>query len=346
MLYNSLKKIVKSSPILWKFLVWLKNRLIILSRLKDVLMMMMLFHVWPEQMYRFSTRKFLPSKKNRFSKESRLTIPYDLLINKSNNIPKMKEINVIGIGSSFDLNNIKDMDGPIFLLSFWSPLKIDNNGKIFYKHSFSYEKDAKGSVWELEEYLDEQSKSKNYTKKNITYVMGRIKVLEVLHKSDQNILSVVLYYKDKDDNLRPFPTDHTTSSLSKFFEGGRYKRISLVEKIYRPPLIAPYPFFAPTGSFLPILCALSHFAEKINVYGWDFYLESSPEKMTYWQLFFNMYKYRHDVLLSKNHFESALINFYYGYQFSKLPNINIHGNLGQLDKHEKLIKRIERVLFQ
>ncbi|HJO77477.1 MAG TPA: hypothetical protein QF874_02400 [Pelagibacteraceae bacterium] len=57
-----------------------------------------------------------------------------------------------------------------------------------------------------------------------------------------------------------------------------------------------------------------------------------------------MYNYKHDKL-AKTHFESALINFYYGYQLSKLPNINIYGYLGQLDKHEKLIKRIERVLF-
>ena len=88
-----------------------------------------------------------------------------------------------------------------------------------------------------------------------------------------------------------------------------------------------------------------NFADKINVYGWDFYLDSSPEKMNYWQLFFNMYKYKHDFR-SQNHFESAAINFYHGYQLSKLPNINIHGYMGQLNNHEKLIRRIEKVLFQ
>ena len=38
------------------------------QQLKDVCMMMTLFHIWPEQVYRFSTRKLLPSKKNRYSK--------------------------------------------------------------------------------------------------------------------------------------------------------------------------------------------------------------------------------------------------------------------------------------
>ena len=45
------------------------------------------------------------------------------------------------------------------------------------------------------------------------------------------------------------------------------------------------------------------------------------------------------------HFESALINFYYGYHFSKLPNFKINGYMGKLGKHHRLIKRIEKVLF-
>ena len=336
MIYTNLKKIIKNYPFLWKFLVWCKNCLINLSRLKDVVIMMILFHVWPEHTYRFSTRKFLPSRKSRFSKKSRPAIPYDLMVNKSSNIPKMKEINIIGRGLSFDLNNIREINGPIFLLSFWHTLKIDNNGKIFYNH---YE-DQDGKV-KLEKYLSIESKGKDYQNKNITYVMGRIKVLKMFKKRDQKTLTVLNHYEDQDGKVKPFNEDLATSSFTELFG----KRISLIEKFYKPPLINPYPYFAPSGSLLPILCALSYFAEKINVYGWDFYLDSSPERMNYWQLFFNMYKYKQDLNQSMDHFESALINFYYGYQLSKLPNINIYGYLGQLDKHEKLIKRIERVLF-
>ena len=45
--------------------------------------------------------------------------------------------------------------------------------------------------------------------------------------------------------------------------------------------------------------------------------------------FFSLYNYKLDVLRSNNHFESALINFYYGYLLSKTPNIKIHGYLGR-----------------
>ena len=107
--YKKLKQFIKKFPTLWKFLTWLKDCLIDLSRLIDVLMMMILFHFWPEQTYRFSTRKLLPPKKNRLSKESRPIIPYDLVKSKSSNIPIMKEISVIGRGSSFNLKNIKEM---------------------------------------------------------------------------------------------------------------------------------------------------------------------------------------------------------------------------------------------
>ena len=183
-------------------------------------------------------------------------------------------------------------------------------------------------------------------KKNITYVIGRKNVLDALKERGHNVLSVLNYYENKEGDLCPCPVtlDYTKHLLNKDHKSDSYNYIALVEKIYKPSL-ADSNVILSGGSFLPTLCALSFFAEKVNVYGWDFYLESSPQNMSYWQLFFNMYRYTHDHR-SKNHFESALLNFYYGYQFSKLPNFNIHGYLGQLGKHEKLIQRIEKVLFQ
>ena len=193
--YKRLKKIVKKFPTIWKFLTWLKDRLIDLSRLIDVLMMMILFHFWPEQTYRFCTRKFIPTKKNRFSKESRPIIPYDLVKSKSSSIPMIKEINVIGRGSSFNINNIKEMKGPIFLASFWAPLRIDVNGNVFYVHRTAY---GKGRYKEgltdenVDEYFEDKI-HKNFKNKNITYVMGRKNLVERFKKDGHNVLNVILY---------------------------------------------------------------------------------------------------------------------------------------------------------
>ncbi len=191
--YKRLKKIVKKFPTLWKFLTWLKDRLIDLSRLIDVLMMMILFHFWPEQTYRFSTRKILPPKKYRLSKESRPIIPYDLVKSKSSNIPIMKEISIIGRGSSFNLKNIKEMKGPIFLDSFWCPLRIDVNGNTFYVHRTAYGpgKYEEGLSEENVDEFFEDKINKHLKNKNITYVIPRKILIERFKKGGHNVLSVI-----------------------------------------------------------------------------------------------------------------------------------------------------------
>jgi len=156
-------------------------------------------------------------------------------------------------------------------------------------------------------------------------------------------------------NIEVFSANGVNNNLSRFehpefidiINSGKLKHIYLVEKIYRPPLLAPYPDWVPSGSFLPALCALSYFADKINIFGWDNHMNCSPRNMSYWELLLNFYSYKTDTRIRKckTQFEHALINFYYAYQFSKLPNINIYGYMGQLAKHEKFIKKIERVLF-
>tara|TARA_Y100000031_G_C8230441_1_gene390667 strand:+ start:572 stop:1612 length:1041 start_codon:yes stop_codon:yes gene_type:complete len=345
MFYNSLKTFVKRFPILWKFLVWFKNCLIDLSRLKDVLMMMILLHVWPEQTFRFSTRKFLPSKKNKFSKNSRPTIPYELLKSKSSAIPKMKEINLVGRGSSFDFNNLEKLDGPIFLVGFWDLLQIDNNGNFYtYLPGIGFCSNE-GRDWKkISEQVDLRT-LKEIQNKNITYICGDKAVLELFKKKGHNALVINSYATDKDGNFYALDKSRFEPSYVNLIDNNQCKLISIVQNIFKPPLLLPNPNFAQTGSFLPCLYSLLFFTEKINVYGWDFFLETSPEKMSYWQLFFNMYKYKTDKARSRSHFEEGLISFYYGYQLSKLPNIKIHGYMGKLGKHEKLIKRIEKVLF-
>ena len=341
MFYNSLKNFIKKFPNLWNLLRWLKDSLIKLSRLKDVLMMMIMFHIWPEQTYRFSTRRHLPCKKNRFSRKSRQIIPYELLKSKSSKMPIMKEINVVGVGSNFDLNNLLKLKGPIFLISFWQPLRMDDNGKIVYKHDFSKKTQKFTSIEELW-----SAKAPPFLiNKNITYIHSRKYMVEKFSQNGFNVLSVIMHKTDKDGNLCPTDKDHSSPSYLELFDHDRCRIIAVSEKIYKPPLLAPYFPYAPAKSFIPEMCALSFFAEKINVYGWDFYLDSSPENMSYWRLFFNMYNYKFDLPRGKDQFESALLNFYYGYHLSKLPNIKIHGYMGKLRKHHKLIQRIERVLF-
>tara|TARA_Y100000590_G_scaffold96001_1_gene109005 strand:- start:1199 stop:2245 length:1047 start_codon:yes stop_codon:yes gene_type:complete len=347
MLNNKIKVFIKKFPFIWNFLRSLKLVVTSTPRLKDVFMMLILFHLWPNHVYRFSTRKLLPSKKNRFSKNLKPIIPYEIIEKKTSKIDRMKEVNIIAAGLSFDLNKLKEIKGPTFLVPSWLPLKIDSREKIIRisrdQYQNSYSEYASGSNHKYDRKNMEILK--DFKRENIIYTTSREKYLKNFEEKGYKTLSVETYGTTKDGSIYPLDSNWEGSSYLNIFDSNNCMRISLREKIYQPPLLAPYSNWTPTQSFLPALCALLNFADKINVYGWDFYLDREPNKMNHWELFFNMYNVKLDVLRSNHYFESALINFYYAYQFSKLPNVNINGYMGQLDKHEKLIKKIERVLF-
>ena len=179
------------------------------------------------------------------------------------------------------------------------------------------------------------------TKKDVVYVMGRARNALRIGELGYEVIHTEVNKVDRYGKMTPSETDYDSLWYKQFPNSDNCSRISMSMNISYPS----WPFWTPTGSGLQAICALSYFAEKINVYGWDFYLESSPEDMSSLQLLFNMYKYKLDVLRSRNHLEVAIINFYYGYQFSKMSNFNIYGYLGQLGRHEKLAGKLERVLF-
>ena len=79
------KKFVKeNTPLIWSILKKLKDQLLILLRLKDVFMMMILFHIWPKQTYRFSTREITSLvKKYRHSMDKKTIPPYQIIAPKT-----------------------------------------------------------------------------------------------------------------------------------------------------------------------------------------------------------------------------------------------------------------------
>ena len=218
---------------------------------------------------------------------------------------------------------------------------MDRNENITNRYDMLYMKE-KNDDYLLGDFKNHYNNffNKKFPNKDLTYVMSRLKTINYLKKNGHKVIVISHHAVDEDGNN--YPTRKELETFLNQNSNNDHKYISILEKLYKPPLLESNR--VPTASFLPCLSALSYFAEKINVYGWDFYLESSPKNMNYWQLLFNMYKYNQDFR-GRSHFESALINFYYGYKFSKMPQFNIYSYLGQLNNHEKLIKRIERVLF-
>ena len=275
----------------------------------DIFVMMFLVHFWPEQTYRFSTRKMLPYKERRYRISSRPIIPSKLVESRTSDIPRMKEANIVLRGSSFDIKQLdKLVDLPTFLVSFWEPVQ---------------------------------------TKMEVTYVIGRTEIALRLAKLGYKVIHNEVCLMDYDGNITPSEFSHKEPPwYNQFVEDGTFKRISILENLYYGLPKPPDCLWSPLSSGIHGIIALSYFAEEINVYGWDYYIKSSPDFMSYWQLYFNLNnQLKEDIKRTSYIFETAIVNYYYGYHLSRLPNINIHGYLGQLGHHEKLIGKLERVLF-
>ena len=304
---HSVLKAFILGPLRPKWFYLAHGRMII--RLKDVFMMMALLHLWPEQVYRFSTRKLLPKNGERNRRNSEKVIsPLEVDVSESEGVERMKEINIVMRGGSFDPKEIKNIPEPIFLSGIATPIQRNIFGPLIIKYN-----------------------------KHVTYTSSySICVRKLI---EDGLPCIWFDFKEKDNKWN---NGNLGTIKDKEFVRSRGGYIPAVKTLY--PVLPSNSIGTPIGMGLATIAALFPFSEKINIYGWDFYLNSSPAEMGYWKLFFSAYNYKCDTR-SRNHFESMLINFYYGYHLSRLPNVTIHGYLGQLERHKKLINRIERVLF-
>jgi hypothetical protein len=289
--------------------LWYKTHGRMIIRVKDVFMMMVLFLLWPEQVYRFSTRKLLPKNGERNRKYSKeVLLPLEVDVSKSNGVEMMKEINIVMRGGSFDPNKIKDITEPIFLAGITTPIQRSRFRSLIIKY-----------------------------KKQVTYTTSFSVCARKL--IEDGLPCIWMDIKEKDDK---WDGRNLGTIEDKEYSRSRGGCIPAVKTLY--PVLPSSDAWTPMGLGLVTIAALFPFAERINIYGWDFHLNSSPAGMGYWKLFFSTYNYKCEKR-SRSHFETMLINLYCGYQLSRLSNVTIHSYLGQLQRHKKLINRIERVLF-
>ena len=329
---------------LWKY----NTKRLMGPRLLDVFMMMIVLHIKPERVFKYSTHKRLFPKGAKYSIKERPSIfPNKVIYEKSDDMSYLDEISIIGRGSSFDLNQLKEIKHPIFAPNF-NPCTADSF-KISHHKKYIGDK-----LLDLPRIVREYDLDLTYAMTIIYYSKEFIE-----QNPNEKILFIHGHYNDGNKYISiPLSLPKTAPSIKWYLNlNDDTKKTIAVSLNAHPdpnPVIPPpssifdkqknFSYF-PTGTGLQTICALYPFAKKINIYGWDFHLKSSPDLMKYWELFFSLYHYDMDKR-SRDHFESALINFYYGYHISKVPKIKVYGYLGQLDKHEKLINRIERVLYE
>ncbi len=330
MLLNFIKKITPS---------FFKRNINSLIRVLDVFFMYICLHFENKNIYKFSTRKFLPKPKYKYNIHNKPKIPYNLLKSKSNNIKKFKKINVVGISPNFNLNKIKKFKEPTFLVSFFETLKITSDGTIFYKT------DPK-IFGNLNCRTSNLSKAKEFKKKNLFYVTAEPKLIKLFSKKGHKTIVLNTYKQEKYNKFKAIGKRWRSKYFLKLIKKYKCKRISIVENFFKVQDGKNFPSWAQTGSFLPSLCALSFFSQRINVYGWDFFLDKSAKTMTYFELLAKMYIHQADIKRSLSHFEEALYNFYFANQLSKQKKFQIFSNLGSINYQKKLIKKIERVFYK
>ena len=359
-IFKMIKNLSRETKFIFHFYRVLTLMLTRLNRIKDVALMYLMFTFAPSYTYLFSTRKILPSKKNKYKIINNFT-PYQI-IKKKTKFKKLGTVNLICRGSSFNLNKIKKMKGKIFILSGWEPLRIDSQKNIYNYDYFSHNSgnihDTSNAVLpiksiffnnkniENKKAIELYRKFKIYRKKNLIYVCNRKNVLEkyLNNKLNFHFTSQPVYSKNERNKVSPQSSYWESNAFKNLFKNKKFMSIALLENFHefreKKTNMGP-----PTGSVLPFIYALSQYAKQVNIYGWDFYLDKPANKMNYFQLLWSLYKYEADVNRSKSHFESAIYNVYFAHELSKLPNIKMYGYLGEITRHKNLINKIKKVFF-
>jgi hypothetical protein len=99
------------------------------------------------------------------------------------------------------------------------------------------------------------------------------------------------------------------------------------------------------GSGIAAALTLAKLAKKLNIFGWDFYMESSPKFLNHKQALNSLHVEEWDKATGR-HFEMALMQWLYASRLKELDHVDIHGYLNDVSYHPKLISKIGRVYYK
>lgn len=263
----------------------------------------LMVHFCPRYAYFLSVRGEIPTKSTRFSESQNPLDDFEIHMDMSDTLPDMEEINIVIKGTSFNREFLSSLKGQIFL----------NNWV-----------NDKGRVREAVPLIKGR---------NIYYITGDQRVAEWMNKEGRTpiILLQYVWFDTKGgivkDGLK------LRDSIKDLFSNSKNRRIVVSHSTNFPP---------PQMSGVLCMAALCKLAKKVNIFGWDQYLEFEPAEHGYWKTLFGLIP---NGVPLPGRVEQALWNYHYAYRFGKLPFLNIKGRLAQLKHHPELMSKIDKVFF-
>jgi len=263
-------------------------------------------HFCPRLAYFFSSRRELPDKKQRFPKSFNPLDDFKLHTDMSDTFPYMEEISIVMRGRSFDRKLLPSLKRPIFLQNWVDEPRI----------------------------IEDVPQIKG---KDIYYISADQRVISLMNEKGQVPITKVgyIWFDDKGEIVKDDLV--LRDGIKDVFSNGKNYSIVVSHRSNH---------LAPPMSTVVCIAALCEFAEKINIYGWDQFLDFEPAKHGYWKTLFGLTRPRLKHMLPRpGYTEAAVYNWHYAYRFCELPFINIHGRLNQLRYHPKIMKKIEKVFY-
>jgi len=103
------------------------------------------------------------------------------------------------------------------------------------------------------------------------------------------------------------------------------------------------------GSGIVAILTLSQLSKKLNIFGWDFYMDSSPKHLNHRQALKNLHVNEWDKLTAR-HFEMAVMQWLYAYRLQELKqelkHVTVNGYLKDVSYHSRLVNKISRIYYK
>ena len=105
-----------------------------------------------------------------------------------------------------------------------------------------------------------------------------------------------------------------------------------------------------SGIGVQIIFLIGSLSKKVNIYGWDYYLNKEIEKLNFFSciryIFQRDFKNEYEGILRKRRFFETVFNLYYASKLTKTSKYKIYSHIRKINAQKEIIKRIKRIVIK